>query len=105
MFKEVREACTARHLVLGTNVVPNVNGYGGRRVIYRKDHVQTVWQFVAFERDVYGRVSGSVLLCMAQFHGTDAREGGTMRKILRLITIAPFDCFDYPERQACASIV
>jgi hypothetical protein len=52
VLEQVRKAGAARRLVLGSDVIPDVDGHGGRRPIDRRDNGQPIRQGVGLERDL-----------------------------------------------------
>ena len=48
VLEQVREARAARHLVLGSDVIPHVDRHGRRGAIGREDHGQAVGKLVGF---------------------------------------------------------
>ena len=61
MLKQVRETRASRHLVLRTNVIPNVDSNSWRRVILGKNDGETVRKFIGFKREL-DRVGSRALL-------------------------------------------
>ena len=84
VLEQVSEACPARHLVLGANVVPHVHGHRGHGMIGRQDDIESVRKLIMFERNgdfTASRVARRLLRRRRRSghgHG-DERHGGAER--------------------------
>jgi hypothetical protein len=61
VLEQVGEPCVARPFILGSDVIPEVDGHDRTAVVLVQQHVETVGERVLGERDVHGTLPVSMI--------------------------------------------